>query len=89
MLPNEGVKEMYISFIDIINNHKSLQKVYSNEEMVMNLLKSLLRNQWGAKVMTIEEDQKLKILKLEDLVGKVLAFEIHLQEEQKEMSDRG
>ena len=34
--------------------------------------------------MTIEEDQDLKTLKLDDLVRKFLTHELHLQEENKE-----
>jgi len=33
-LPDKDVKEMYVRFIGIINNLKSLEKVYKNKKMV-------------------------------------------------------
>jgi len=46
---------MYIRFINNVNNLKFLGKVYSIEDMISKLLRSLPRHLWGAKVMAIEE----------------------------------
>ena len=79
MLYNESVKGMYTRFTDIVNNLKSLRKFYSNARM---LPRSPLRNQWGAKVVPIEDKWNLKTLKLEDLVRKLLTYKVHLQQEE-------
>ena len=68
MLPNKGVKGMYIKFTNIIDNLKSLTKLYSNEEMACKLLRSHSLNQLRAQTTTIEEAQNLQTLKLEDLI---------------------
>ena len=47
-------------------------------------LRCLPRSKLKLKVMTIEEVQDLKTLKLDDLVGKLLTHEIHLEEEIEE-----
>jgi len=78
MLSNEGAKEMCIWFIEIVSYLKSLRKIHSNEEMVRKLVRSCPRNQWGDKVIATEEAQNLKALKLENFVGKLFAYEIHL-----------
>jgi len=52
MLPSEGVKEIYVILISIINYLRSLGKVNLIGEMVKKLLRSL-PNIWGAKVMVI------------------------------------
>jgi len=70
-------------FTEIINNLKSLGKTYTNEEMVRKVLICLPRSKWEPEVKTIEEAQDLKTFKLDDLAGKLLTHEIHLQEEIK------
>ena len=49
MLLGESIKDMYIQFTKIINNLKSLEKPYNNEEMVMKVLQCLPRSKWGPK----------------------------------------
>jgi len=78
MLLNEGVKNMYSGFINIINKLKSLVKFYSNEKIVIKLLRTLLRNKRGSRDTHIIEAYNLKNLKLEDLVRELLNYEIYL-----------
>jgi len=89
MFLNKGTKEMYNRFPSIINNLKSHRKVYSDEEIVKKLLKTLPKNPCGDKVTMVEEAQDWNTLKLKDLVGKLLTYEIHLWEEQRKTLDRG
>ena len=84
MLTNENVKEKDIGFIDIVDNAKSLRKFYSNGKLV----RSLLGNQWGS-IVTFQEAQKLKILKMEDMIRKLLVYEIDFNKEKKEILDKG
>ena len=84
MLPEESIKDMYMRFIEIFNNLKSFGKTQNNEEMVRKVLRCLLRSKQEPKVVAIQEPQDLKALKLDDLVGKLLTHEIHLQEENEE-----
>jgi len=46
---------MNIKFIDLINNPKSIGKVYANEEMMGKLLRNLPRNVREVIAVTIEE----------------------------------
>ena len=75
---------MFTRFTDITNNLKSLGKMYTKEEMVRKILRCLLKNKWDPKVTTIEEAQDLKNLAIDDLLGKLLTHEIHLQEDEEE-----
>ena len=47
------------------------------------------KNKWGPKVATIEEAQDLKKLELDDLLRKLLTYEIHLKEDEGENSKKG
>jgi len=58
--------------------------MYTNKEIVRKILWCLPKNKWGPKVTAIEEAQDLKTLALDDLIGKLLTYEIHLQEDEEE-----
>ena len=64
MQPGETIKEMFTRFTDITNNLKSLDKTYTNEEMVRKILRGLPKSKWGPKVTAIKEAQDLKTLGL-------------------------
>ncbi|GKU97219.1 hypothetical protein SLEP1_g10389 [Rubroshorea leprosula] len=57
---------------------KALGKVYPSQEMVRKVLRSLPKN-WEAKKIAIEESKDLNTLKLEDLIGKLMTYEIEVQ----------
>ena len=67
MKPNETITEMHTRFIHIINSLKSLEKTYSNGDMVRKLLRSLPVS-WKPKVTAIQEAKDLKTLPLEELI---------------------
>jgi len=81
--PNKAIKEMFTRFSDITNNLKSLDKTYTNEELVRKILECLSKNKWGPKVTAIEEAQNLKTLALNDLLEKLLTHKIHLEKIKK------
>ncbi|GKV06312.1 hypothetical protein SLEP1_g18213 [Rubroshorea leprosula] len=57
---------------------EALGKVYPPQEVVRKVLRSLLKS-WEAKKMAIEESKDLNTLKLEDLIGKLMTYEIEVQ----------
>jgi len=88
MQPDETIKGMFTLFTDIINNLKSVGKMYTNEEMVRKILRCLPKNKWGPKVTAIEEAQDLKTLALDDLLGKLLTHEIHFKEDEEKVQPK-
>jgi len=89
MQSNESLKGMFTHFTDVTNNLESLEKTYSNEEMVRKIIRCLPKNKLGPKVTGIEEVRGLKKLELDDLLGRLLTQEIHLKEDKGESSKKG
>ena len=58
---NESIADMFTHFMDIINDLKSLEKLYSNNELMRKIFRYLLRS-WKAKVTAIQEAKDLNIL---------------------------
>ncbi|GLU08769.1 hypothetical protein SLE2022_256590 [Rubroshorea leprosula] len=78
MKPEESIQDMYTRLNDIVTNLKALGKVYHTQEVVRKVLRSLPKN-WEAKKTAIEESKDLNTLKLEDLIGKLMTYEIEVQ----------
>ncbi|GKV42140.1 hypothetical protein SLEP1_g49577 [Rubroshorea leprosula] len=78
MKSEESIQDMYTRLNDIVTNLKALGKVYPPQEVVRKVLRSLPKS-WEAKKMAIEESKDLNILKLEDLIGKLMTYEIEVQ----------
>ncbi|GKV01708.1 hypothetical protein SLEP1_g14250 [Rubroshorea leprosula] len=57
---------------------QALGKVYPPQEVVRKVLRSLPKS-WEAKKTAIEESKDLNTLKLEDLIGKLMTYEIEVQ----------
>ncbi|GKV49445.1 hypothetical protein SLEP1_g56196 [Rubroshorea leprosula] len=74
----ESIQDMYTRLNDIVTNLKALGKVYPSQEVVRKVLRSLPKN-WEAKKTAIEESKDLNTLKLEDLIGKLMTYEIEVQ----------
>ena len=79
MEKNETITEMFTRFTDIINGLNSLGETYSQADKVKKVLRSLTSD-WERKTTAIEEAQDLNKLTLDDLVGNLLAYEVHMQE---------
>ncbi|GKV36657.1 hypothetical protein SLEP1_g44763 [Rubroshorea leprosula] len=77
MKPEESIQYMYTRLNDIVTNLKALGKVYPSQ-VVRKVLRSLPKN-WEAKKFAIEESKDLNTLKLEDLIGKLMTYEIEVQ----------
>ena len=75
---------MYTRFPDIVNNLKNLSKVYTDADLYKKILRSLLRT-WDSKVITIQEAIDLSILKVEELVGSLMTYEISLYQHKEEV----
>ncbi|GKV51335.1 hypothetical protein SLEP1_g58003 [Rubroshorea leprosula] len=78
MKPKESIQDMYTRLNDIVTNLKALGKVYPSQEVVRKVLRSLPKN-WEAKKIAIEESKDLSTLKIEDLIGKLMTYEIEVQ----------
>ncbi|GAV57036.1 UBN2 domain-containing protein, partial [Cephalotus follicularis] len=78
MNENEDIKSMFTRFTNIINALQSLDKTYSNSELVRKILRCLPRS-WMPKVTTIEEAKSLNLLPLEDLLGSLMMHELTMQ----------
>ncbi|GKU89231.1 hypothetical protein SLEP1_g3397 [Rubroshorea leprosula] len=72
MKPEESIQ------VNIVTNLKALAKVYPPQEVVRKVLRSLPKS-WEAKKTAIEESKDLNTLKLEDLIGKLMTYEIEVQ----------
>ncbi|GAV75758.1 UBN2 domain-containing protein, partial [Cephalotus follicularis] len=75
MNDNEDIKTMFTRFTNIINALQALDKVYTNSEMVREILRCLPRL-WMLKVTAIEEAKDLNTLPLEDLLGSLMTHEL-------------
>ncbi|GAV79243.1 UBN2 domain-containing protein, partial [Cephalotus follicularis] len=69
---------MFTRFTNIINALQSLDKTYSNSEMVRKILRCLPRS-WMPKVAVIKEAKNLNILPLEDLLRSLMTHEQSMQ----------
>ncbi|GAV81662.1 zf-CCHC domain-containing protein/UBN2 domain-containing protein, partial [Cephalotus follicularis] len=67
---------------NIINALQSLDKTFSNSELVRKILRCLPRS-WMPKVTAIEEAKNLSILPLEDLLRSLMTYELTMQKEFK------
>ena len=73
----ESIISMYTRFTDIVNNLKNLGKVYTDADLCKKILRSLLRT-WDSKVTAIQEARDLSTLKVEELIGSLMTYEINL-----------
>ena len=78
METSETISETFTRFTDIINGLKSLDKVYTNVEMVKKILRCLPRS-WGPKVTAIEEAKDLTKMGLDELLGSLMKHEITMK----------
>ncbi|XP_073225551.1 uncharacterized protein [Cicer arietinum] len=74
MKEDETIDEMFSRLTIILNNLRSLGKVYSVQERIRKILRSLPK-EWRHMVTAITEARDLTNMKLEDLVGTLRAHE--------------
>ena len=83
MKKEENITQMFTRFTDIINGLTALGEEYSQATKVKKILRSLTSD-WERKTTAIEEAQDLSKLTLDDLMGNLLAYEVHMQERRDE-----
>ena len=81
MKKDENINEMFTRFTLITNSLNSLGKTFTNAEKVQKVLRCLPRSKWGPKVTAIEEAQDLRVLSLDDLLGKLTTHELTLHDD--------
>ena len=74
---------MYTRFTNVINSLKSLGKVYTNQELVSKILRSLSTT-WDAKSTAIQEAKDLDTLPLKQLVGSLMTYEMTIKQKNEE-----
>ena len=72
---------MFTCFTLITNSLNSLGKTFSSAEKVQKVLRCLPRSKWGPKVTAIEEAQDLRVLSLDNLLGKLTTNELTLHDD--------
>ena len=87
MLPSESITEMFTRFSDITNPLCSLGKKLTTEEMVQKILSSL-PPQWNAKTTAIEEANDVSNISMEELIGKLMAHEVHMKSQEDDSSKK-
>ena len=80
MSEEENIDEMYSRFTSIVNELRSLGKIYSPHDRIRKILRCL-PNTWRPMVTAITQAKDLNSLALEDLIGTLRAHEVLLQED--------
>ena len=73
----ESITCMYTRFTDIVNNLKNLSKVHTDADLCRKILRSLPRTR-DSKVIAIQEARDLSTLKVEELIGSLMTYDINL-----------
>ena len=77
MMHYESISDMFSRFMTIINELKSLGKIYTNADLVNKILRSLPKS-WDPKVTAIQEAKDVETLPLEELIGSLMTYELNL-----------
>ena len=77
MNSNESISYMYSRFQDIVHSLISLRKEFSKEDQVRNFLNSLTPK-WDQKTLVIEEANDISTLKIEELIGNLMSYEVQM-----------
>ncbi|GAV73189.1 DUF4219 domain-containing protein/UBN2 domain-containing protein [Cephalotus follicularis] len=78
MKENQNIFGMFVRFTNIINSLQSLNKCYTNSEMLRKILRCLPKS-WMPKVTAIEEAKDLNTLPLEELLGSPMTHEMTIK----------
>ncbi|KAL2504823.1 Uncharacterized protein Adt_20444 [Abeliophyllum distichum] len=83
MTDDEAFKDFYARLCDISNQAHSLGEKYSESKLVRKVLRSL-PNRFHSKVTAIEESKDIDEIKIEELVGSLMTYELNLGTRRKE-----
>ncbi|KAH0717264.1 hypothetical protein KY285_013295 [Solanum tuberosum] len=79
MESGESLQDMITRFTTIVNELVSLGKIYTTEELVDKVLRTLLKS-WEIKVTAIREANDLTTMNLDELVGNLKTYEMNVDE---------
>ncbi|MQL85725.1 hypothetical protein Taro_018247 [Colocasia esculenta] len=86
MKNEETISDMFAKFMLIINGLKGLKK-YSESDLVRKILWSL-PSSWHTKTTIIEDSNDLSTMKLDELIGSLMTYEINLKRKETEVNPR-
>ena len=78
MNQNESISDMYCRFQEIVHSLMALGKTYSEEDQVRKILNSLTSD-WDQKTLAIEEANEISEMKIEELIGNLMSFEVQMK----------
>ena len=84
MKHNESIIEMFTRFTDVVNGLEGLGNKVSEEDRVSKILRGL-PPKWNSKTEAIKEAKNLKKLPLKELIGSLMAYEMKISRQEKEM----
>ena len=84
---DETISDMFARFMLIINGLKGLKKEYSESDLVRKILRSL-PSSWNTKATVIEDSKDLSKMKLDELIGSLMTYEINLKKKATEENPR-
>src|ERR1044072_4605241 len=79
MKEDETIHEFHMNVLEIANTSGALGEKTSEEKLVRKILRSLPKR-FALKVTAIEEAQDISTLKVEELVGSLMTFEMGISE---------
>ncbi|MQL75624.1 hypothetical protein Taro_007995 [Colocasia esculenta] len=84
---DETISDMFVRFMLIINGLKGLKKEYSESDLVRKILQSL-PSSWNTKATVIEDSKDLSKMKLDELIGSLMTYEINVKRKETEENPR-
>ncbi|XP_070003403.1 uncharacterized protein [Nicotiana sylvestris] len=75
----ETIQEMYTRFTTLTNELKSLRRIILEEDKVEKILTRVLPITWESKITNIQESKNITTLKLDELIGNLIAYELRRQ----------
>ncbi|XP_070002614.1 uncharacterized protein [Nicotiana sylvestris] len=76
MKEGETIQEIYTRFITLTNKLKSLGRIILEEDKVEKILTRVLPVTWESKITAIQESKNIVILRLDELIGNLTAYEL-------------
>ncbi|MQL91061.1 hypothetical protein Taro_023666 [Colocasia esculenta] len=80
---DETISDMFARFMLIISGLKGLKKEYSESDLVRKILRSL-PSSWNTKATVIEDSKDLSKMKLDELIGSLMTYEINVKRKETE-----
>ncbi|MQL76440.1 hypothetical protein Taro_008828 [Colocasia esculenta] len=84
---DETFSDMFARFMVLINGLKGLKKEYSESDLVRKILRSL-PSSWNTKVTVIEDSKNLSTMKVDELIGSLMTYELNVKRKETEENPR-